>query len=111
MNAAMPMFRNFLLSAVRRFAAGRRAETAATPFAKAKPLQNSRLSGLMAALSLLYVVSPVDFLPDIIPVIGWLDDGVILWFGLSQAWKAFRGNSATAASAPNVIETTSTRVR
>lgn len=37
-----------------------------------------------AALSLLYVVSPVDVIPDIIPVVGWLDDlGVV---GLAVAF-------------------------
>lgn len=32
-------------------------------------------------LLLLYVVFPADVLPDFIPVIGWIDDGVLLlWF-------------------------------
>jgi uncharacterized membrane protein YkvA (DUF1232 family) len=31
-------------------------------------------------LAFLYVVSPLDLIPDFIPVIGWLDDlGVLLW--------------------------------
>lgn len=34
--------------------------------------------GLLAAL---YVLSPVDAIPDVIPVVGWSDDSaVILWF-------------------------------
>jgi uncharacterized membrane protein YkvA (DUF1232 family) len=28
-------------------------------------------------LALLYIVSPVDFIPDFIPVVGWLDDLLI----------------------------------
>jgi uncharacterized membrane protein YkvA (DUF1232 family) len=27
--------------------------------------------------SLLYLITPLDFIPDLIPVIGWIDDGVI----------------------------------
>jgi uncharacterized membrane protein YkvA (DUF1232 family) len=27
--------------------------------------------------TLLYLVSPIDILPDIIPVFGWIDDGII----------------------------------
>ena len=34
--------------------------------------------------ALLYVVSPVDLAPDLIPAVGWLDDlivlGLLLWF-------------------------------
>ncbi len=34
--------------------------------------------------ALLYVVSPVDLVPDLIPAVGWLDDlivlGLLLWF-------------------------------
>jgi uncharacterized membrane protein YkvA (DUF1232 family) len=30
-----------------------------------------------ALLAVLYVVSPVDFVPDVIPLLGWIDDGVI----------------------------------
>jgi uncharacterized membrane protein YkvA (DUF1232 family) len=35
-------------------------------------------------LCLLYVLSPIDFLPDVIPVVGWLDDiGVLGYLGYS----------------------------
>jgi uncharacterized membrane protein YkvA (DUF1232 family) len=27
--------------------------------------------------SLAYLVSPVDFSPDVIPILGWVDDGVV----------------------------------
>ena len=34
-----------------------------------------------SALAALYVLSPVDAIPDIIPVLGWTDDSaVLLWF-------------------------------
>jgi uncharacterized membrane protein YkvA (DUF1232 family) len=33
----------------------------------------------VVALSAVYVVSPIDFIPDVIPVVGWIDDlGVVM---------------------------------
>jgi uncharacterized membrane protein YkvA (DUF1232 family) len=75
-------------------------------------LQNPQLQALLAGLALLYAISPVDAVPDLIPVVGWLDDGLVLWFGLSQAWKAMRGRGSDPVPAPvAVVETTATRVR
>lgn len=41
-------------------------------------------------LALIYIVSPVDIIPDIIPVIGWVDDAIVallvLGFALGM-WK------------------------
>lgn len=35
---------------------------------------------IIALLAFLYIVSPLDLIPDVIPVIGWLDDlGVLAW--------------------------------
>ena len=35
---------------------------------------------IIALLALLYIISPLDLIPDVIPVIGWLDDlGVLAW--------------------------------
>jgi uncharacterized membrane protein YkvA (DUF1232 family) len=33
---------------------------------------------LGAALIVLYVVSPIDLIPDWIPVVGWMDDAVLV---------------------------------
>ncbi len=32
---------------------------------------------LTAILAVLYVLSPVDLVSDLIPILGWLDDGVV----------------------------------
>lgn len=35
---------------------------------------------IIVLLAFIYVVSPLDLIPDAIPVIGWLDDlGVLAW--------------------------------
>jgi uncharacterized membrane protein YkvA (DUF1232 family) len=45
---------------------------------------------------LLYILSPVDFIPDFVPLFGWMDDGAIMYFllkrmmielGRYNAWK------------------------
>jgi uncharacterized membrane protein YkvA (DUF1232 family) len=36
--------------------------------------------GIIALLAILYILSPLDLIPDIFPIIGWLDDlGVLAW--------------------------------
>lgn len=33
-----------------------------------------------ALLALIYTISPIDIVPDVLPVVGWADDaGVIIW--------------------------------
>ncbi len=46
---------------------------------------------VIAGFALIYVLSPVDLIPDVIPVLGWLDDLVIGAGGLTAtAWGVFR---------------------
>jgi uncharacterized membrane protein YkvA (DUF1232 family) len=40
-----------------------------------------------ALLAVLYVVSPIDLIPDVIPVLGWLDDVGMVTLLLSIAYK------------------------
>ncbi|MFT3777295.1 MAG: YkvA family protein [Ottowia sp.] len=42
---------------------------------------------LATVAAVLYVVSPVDLVSDFIPVLGWLDDGLIGYLLLQLAFK------------------------
>lgn len=47
----------------------------------------STLGKLIAIVALIYVVVPVDLIPDV-PIVGWLDDIGVL--GLATAWLSRR---------------------
>ena len=74
---------------------------------------------LIPVLAALYVLSPLDFLPDVVPIAGQLDDVAILLIGLKlftqlagryQSGQA--AGPAAAAAAPNEPTVTTTyRVR
>jgi len=40
-------------------------------------------------LNLIYIISPIDFIPDFIPVIGWIDDIIALLIAISIGVKLF----------------------
>ena len=42
-------------------------------------LANGRTQVMLFVVTVLYCISPVDLIPDVLPIIGWLDDlGIIL---------------------------------
>jgi uncharacterized membrane protein YkvA (DUF1232 family) len=41
----------------------------------------------MVLLAILYLISPADFVPDFIPVLGWLDDAGVLALLIGIAYK------------------------
>ena len=52
-----------------------------------------RILLILAALA--YIVSPIDLIPDFIPVAGWGDDLVVLLLALNQARGLFRGTGSS----------------
>jgi len=37
---------------------------------------------IIGLLAILYIASPIDFIPDFIPIVGWIDDLFVLVAGL-----------------------------
>lgn len=44
----------------------------------------SVLTVISIVLAGLYILSPIDFLPDFLPILGWVDDGIIFYFLLKR---------------------------
>jgi uncharacterized membrane protein YkvA (DUF1232 family) len=66
-------------------------------------------------LAALYIISPLDFLPDVVPIAGQLDDVAILILGL-KAFSMLAGRHLAASQpqpvpAPEATVTTTYRVR
>jgi uncharacterized membrane protein YkvA (DUF1232 family) len=47
--------------------------------------ETPRLAKLVALLVLAYALSPIDLIPDFIPVLGWIDDLILLPLGIALA--------------------------
>ncbi len=45
------------------------------------------LVGLILLLALLYIICPIDLIPDFIPVVGWVDDVAV---GAGAAYYALK---------------------
>ena len=45
------------------------------------------VSKIVALLAAVYIISPVDLVPDVIPILGWIDDGVVSILLFKLAFK------------------------
>ncbi len=60
----------------------------------------------LAALAMfLYVLSPIDLIPDIAPLVGWADDAAVLLLGIPFLLKKLPANilSESSASAERLL--------
>ena len=51
------------------------------------------MAWLWVILALVYILSPYDLLPDFLPVSGWLDDAVILFFVIRYIARFYRSRA------------------
>ncbi|MBD1918655.1 MULTISPECIES: YkvA family protein [Cyanophyceae] len=47
-------------------------------------LRNSKYRWVVLFGTLVYLVSPIDIAPDVFPVLGWLDDGLIATIAVTE---------------------------
>ena len=76
-------------------------------------IRNSKYRWLVVFGSLLYLVSPFDMLPDVLPIVGWLDDGIIatlLITEVSQLLFEQVNNSRKKSDEETVADTTTEQV-
>lgn len=63
--------------------------------------------------SIAYLLSPIDFSPDIIPILGWVDDGVLAALvatGITEIIlerrRAVKSRKTTEEAPPSILEAT-----
>jgi uncharacterized membrane protein YkvA (DUF1232 family) len=65
-------------------------------------LRNPKYRWWVVAASLVYLVSPIDISPDVFPIVGWLDDGIVISLLVAEVSQIVREklqeNSARANS-------------
>lgn len=68
-------------------------------------IRNPKYRWFIVVGSLLYLLSPIDILPDLIPLVGWIDDGIIaalLVAELSQILLGALTGRVTSTAAPDL---------
>lgn len=50
-------------------------------------LRNAKYRWIIVAGTLIYLLSPIDIAPDFIPLIGWIDDGVVVTLLVTEMSK------------------------
>lgn len=72
-------------------------------------LRNAKYRWLVVAGTLIYLLSPIDIAPDFIPVIGWIDDGILVTLLVSEVsllmTEFLQGRSRPVADQEPVIVT------
>jgi uncharacterized membrane protein YkvA (DUF1232 family) len=61
--------------------------------------QTNKAVRLAALAMFLYVLSPIDFIPDLAPLLGWADDAALLFLGIPFLLKKLPTQVLAEASA------------
>lgn len=73
--------------------------TTSTPIPQPTPPKAKRspqTTALLVVLCLIYVLSPIDFLPDFIPLLGWIDDIGAIVAAIGMVKPLMQGNAGAA---------------
>ncbi|MFQ4136572.1 YkvA family protein [Nodosilinea sp. PGN35] len=72
-----------------------------------KLLRNSRYRWVVLLGTLVYLVSPIDIAPDAIPILGWLDDGLIATIAITEISQILLDRKRNLRQAQEPITTAS----
>ena len=53
-------------------------------------LRNPKYRWLIIAGTLAYLVSPIDISPDVFPIVGWIDDGILITLLIAEVSQLFQ---------------------
>jgi uncharacterized membrane protein YkvA (DUF1232 family) len=78
-------------------------------------VRNSKYRWVVLLGTLVYLVSPIDISPDVFPVVGWIDDGLIATIAITEVTQlmldrkrnlraATQAKSSTTASEATVVD-------
>lgn len=73
-------------------------------------IRHPKYRWLIIGGSLLYLLSPLDISPDFIPIVGWIDDGVIATLLVAEVGQLLLSllNRSNTTPVPTVEDTTRT---
>jgi uncharacterized membrane protein YkvA (DUF1232 family) len=68
-------------------------------------LRNSKYRWVVLLGTLVYLVSPIDIAPDTIPVLGWIDDGLIATIAITEITQILLDRKRNLRQANDFIST------
>ncbi|MEM6254955.1 MAG: YkvA family protein [Cyanobacteria bacterium P01_D01_bin.156] len=54
-------------------------------------LRNPKYRWLIIFGTLTYLLSPIDISPDVFPIVGWIDDGILITLLVAEVSQLFQG--------------------
>ncbi|MCC5897383.1 MAG: DUF1232 domain-containing protein [Phormidium sp. GEM2.Bin31] len=69
-------------------------------------LRNPKYRGWVILGTLLYLISPLDISPDVLPILGQVDDVAILFLLMSELWQMFREGFAPSEEIASDVNST-----
>ncbi len=54
-------------------------------------LRNPKYRWLIILGTLTYILSPIDISPDVFPLVGWIDDGILITLLIAEVSQLFQG--------------------
>ena len=68
-------------------------------------LRHPKYRWALIAGTLFYLVSPLDLAPDVLPIAGWIDDGVLVTFLISEVCQLMLESKKNGTSEETVAAT------